>query len=121
MDKRWRPADRNRSRPFKKGQGGRFGRYSNLGANLLPTAAEDLAEYLLKALADNPDRIEITRDQISSRYTRIAARCDDDIVGRLIGKGGRTITAVRNLVKSIAQYNGRRVEIDISSFEEAEA
>jgi predicted RNA-binding protein YlqC (UPF0109 family) len=36
------------------------------------------------------------------------------VTGRLIGKGGKTITALRLLVRAVAQKRGKRVDIEVS-------
>jgi predicted RNA-binding protein YlqC (UPF0109 family) len=37
------------------------------------------------------------------------------VTGRLIGKGGKTITALRELVGVAAERRGKRIDIEVSS------
>jgi predicted RNA-binding protein YlqC (UPF0109 family) len=110
MDKKWRPGQRDGSKPFKKGRGSFRPRVP-----LSPsTAAEDLAEYVLTVLARDPQVIKIQRESLNPAHHRVLVTCDPAVTGRLIGKGGKTITALRELVRSTAERRGKRVDIEVS-------
>lgn len=118
MDKKWRPAQRNGSKPFKKG----YGRPSG-GAHFRPkgpvdysnTSAEDLAEYVLKVLSRAPGTVQIKKDAHGQEHVIVSASCDPALTGRLIGKGGKTISALRLLVRAIANEHGKRVDVEVAS------
>lgn len=78
------------------------------------TAAEDLAEYVLTVLARDPETIQIQRESLHPAHQRLVVTCDPTVAGRLIGKGGKTITALRDLVRSAAERRGKRVDIEVS-------
>ena len=119
MDEKRRPAKRYGGKPFKKGGGrGRPGggfrpRYQQ-GQLSNSTAAEDLAEYILKILAREPDSLQFERHQIHPGRCRVSVTCDPSITGRLIGKDGKTISALRSLVRAAASRYGKRVDIEVS-------
>ncbi|HNB22320.1 MAG TPA: KH domain-containing protein [Candidatus Melainabacteria bacterium] len=117
MDEKRGPAKRYGGKPFKKGGGGgrRPGGYG-VGRGGPPsnsTAAEDLAEYILRVLARDPDALQFDRKMMGSRRCRLGVTCEPTITGRLIGKDGKTITALRNLVRAAASRHGKRVDIEI--------
>ncbi len=123
MDKKWRPAKRDGSKPFKKSWGRpgspRFSRPTG-PVDYANTSAEDLAEYVLTVLARDPEAIQIKRDAQQQAHVIISATCDPSLTGRLIGKGGKTITALRLLVRAIAGEHGKRVDVEVASQPEAQ-
>lgn len=120
MDNQRRPAKRDGGKPYKKGGGGRGrfvnsrGRGPSTFANSNSTAAEDLAEYVITVLARDPDAVQITRSPSGHGRARLSVSCDPAVTGRLIGKEGRTITALRQLVRAVAGRYGKRVDIEVA-------
>jgi len=113
MDQQRRPAKRDGGKPFKKGRGG-GGRFVNRSRPFTDsTAAEDLAEYVITVLARDPDAVQITRHGGGGR-AKLSVTCDPAVTGRLIGKEGRTITALRQLIRAVAGRYGKRVDIEVA-------
>lgn len=79
------------------------------------TAAEDLADYILHALAPEDESLTVNREFVAPAYVKISVSCDQVNTGRLIGRGGKTINAIRTLVRSIAQLHGKRIDIEIAT------
>ena len=113
MDQEWRPAKRDSGKSYKKGRGGRFlGHRERIYSD--STAAEDLAEYVIQVLARDPNAVQITRQPGTAGRSRLSVSCDPAITGRLIGKEGRTITALRQLIRAVAGKYGKRIDIDVA-------
>jgi len=76
----------------------------------------DVVAYLARALVDDPDRVTVQeyRGQRGVTYEVRAAPAD---VGKLIGRGGRTVKALRKLVKAVAP-DGRRIEVEVLAEDE---
>jgi predicted RNA-binding protein YlqC (UPF0109 family) len=110
MDKKRRPAQRNGGYFNQKGRGS--DRYPS--KLIETTAPEDLAEYILQVLAREPDTLQFERKSFGPRRSRLAVTCDPIVTGRLIGKDGRTITALRSLIKAASGRYGKRVDIIVS-------
>lgn len=112
MDNERRPAKRDGRPPYKKGRG-RFvgGRGRRIVSD--STAAEDLAEYVITVLARDPNAVQITRT-LNGERARLSVSCDPNVTGRLIGKEGRTITALRQLVRAVAGRYGKRIDIEVA-------
>jgi predicted RNA-binding protein YlqC (UPF0109 family) len=70
-----------------------------------PTTADgDLVrfvEYVVRSLVDSPEAVEIATD-CNDKGTVITISCSKDQVGKIIGRNGRTIGAIRALVRSAA-------------------
>jgi predicted RNA-binding protein YlqC (UPF0109 family) len=114
MDKKWRPAQRDGSKPYKKGRSQSGFRDRPTGPVDPSTAAEDLADYVLTVLARDHGELNLNRESLSPAHHRILVTCAPEVTGRLIGKGGKTITALRSLVKAVAQKRGKRVDIEVN-------
>jgi len=69
-------------------------------------------EYIIKALVNHPDQILIsTMDGKSTVILEV--RCHEEDMGRVIGKNGKTIGAVRMLVSSLAAKQKRKAVLEI--------
>lgn len=119
MDQERRSTYRDGRKPYQKGRrlGGGYRREREYVPVSDSTAAEDLAQYVLSVLARDSG-IEFIKEPIDERRLRLSVTCDPASTGRLIGKGGKTISALRLLVKSAASRRGKKVDIDINSQDE---
>jgi predicted RNA-binding protein YlqC (UPF0109 family) len=110
MDENRRPGKRYGSRPFKKaGSRPRFN--SELASS---TAPEELAEYILKVLAREPDSLQFEREVLYPGRSKVTVTCDPTVTGRLIGKDGKTISALRSLIRAAGSRYGKRIDIEIT-------
>jgi uncharacterized protein len=71
----------------------------------------DVIVYLARALVDEPDRVTV-EELRGARGVTYEVRAAPDDVGKLIGRGGRTVKALRKVVKAVAP-EGRRVEVEV--------
>ena len=80
------------------------------------TAPEELAEYIFRVLARDNDTgtLHFEREEPYAGRTRITVTCDPSVTGRLIGKDGRTISALRTLIRAAASRCDKRVDIEIA-------
>ncbi|MCX7885879.1 MAG: KH domain-containing protein [Verrucomicrobiae bacterium] len=69
-------------------------------------------EYVVKALVDHPDQVEV-REVDGERVVVFELRLNQSDVGKVIGKNGRTISAIRTLLTSAAAKNGKRAMLEI--------
>lgn len=68
-------------------------------------------EKIVKGLVGAPDAVEVS-EETTDRATIIRVRVAPDDMGRIIGRDGRTIKAVRSLLLYAGQKQGRRVVLD---------
>ena len=72
----------------------------------------DLVEYLVAALVDNPDAIAI--DVTDGEGTSlIEVHVDPEDVGKVIGRHGRVIKAVRTLARACAARDDLVADIEV--------
>src|ERR1700736_3195877 len=73
----------------------------------------DLVEYIVKNIVDKPDAVVVEAVQGRGRSETVEIRLDPVDVGRVIGKGGRNIEAIRSLVKASAIKEHHRVNVEV--------
>ena len=71
---------------------------------------KDTLIYLLKAIVDHPDDI-VVDDQASEDKTILTIHANPDDMGKIIGKSGRIIRSIRDLIKLMAAKQGVYVDI----------
>jgi predicted RNA-binding protein YlqC (UPF0109 family) len=74
-----------------------------------------LAEFVIKILAREHETVQIERSSTEPGHSHLTVSCDPTLTGRIIGKGGKTISALRLLVRSVASRLNRKIDIEITS------
>ena len=74
---------------------------------------EDLLAYLARSLVDEPDRVSVDSFEEEDGTIVLELRVGEDDAGKVIGRGGRTISALRTVVKASSVREGRRVLVDV--------
>ena len=69
-------------------------------------------EFVLKQLVDCPEEVVVTRIP-REKGVLFELRLKPTDVGKVVGKQGQTIAAIRSLVNAAASRVGDRVEIEI--------
>jgi predicted RNA-binding protein YlqC (UPF0109 family) len=73
----------------------------------------DLVDYIVKNIVDHPEAVVVGTVQGRGRSETLEIRLDPGDVGRVIGKGGRNIEAIRSLVKASAIKEHHRVNVEV--------
>jgi uncharacterized protein len=73
----------------------------------------DLVEFLARALVDDPDAVTVESFEEDDGTVIYEITVAEDDVGKVIGRSGRTVNAVRAVVRAAAVRDGRRVLVDI--------
>jgi predicted RNA-binding protein YlqC (UPF0109 family) len=72
-----------------------------------------LLEFLARALVDEPDAVSVESFEEDDGTVVLELTVADDDVGKVIGRGGRTINSLRTVVKASAVKQERRVLVDV--------
>lgn len=73
---------------------------------------KELVEYLAKALVDNPDEVEVA--EISGEQTVVLElRVAKEDLGKVIGKQGRTVKAMRAILSAASSKLRKRADLEI--------
>jgi predicted RNA-binding protein YlqC (UPF0109 family) len=74
----------------------------------------ELLEYLAEGLVDDPEQVTVKAVPEDERTTILELTVGPDDYGNVIGRGGRTASALRTIVKAAAAAHGdARVFVDI--------
>jgi predicted RNA-binding protein YlqC (UPF0109 family) len=76
------------------------------------TETDEFLRYVVRKLAGHPDEVSVDRRDEEGKTTYLLSMRRED-VGRLIGKGGATIKAIRDLAQAAAGKHGRKVAVEI--------
>ncbi len=76
------------------------------------SSVRDLVEFIAKALVDRPEAVQV-REVPGDRAVLIELRVAAEDVGKVIGKQGRIVKALRTVVKAAAVHSGKRVLVEI--------
>jgi len=71
---------------------------------------KELIEFIAKAIVNNPDDVVVTEEQ-SEGGVLLKLQVNQEDMGRVIGKQGRVVQAMRTLLRVIAAKAGTRVEL----------
>lgn len=74
---------------------------------------EELVEYLARSLVDDPDAVSVEAFEEGDGSTVIELSVAEDDVGKIIGRGGRTVNALRCVLRACAAKQERRVLLDV--------
>jgi uncharacterized protein len=74
---------------------------------------KDLLEYLARGLVDRPDEVSVVEVQEHDGSVVLELSVGQDDYGNIIGRGGRTASALRAIIKTAATKDQRRVFVDI--------
>jgi hypothetical protein len=73
---------------------------------------EQLIIYLARALVDQPDQVSLRASEVDgARLYELKVAPED--VGKVIGRDGRTVGALRTLLGAAAQKQGQKVRLEI--------
>jgi predicted RNA-binding protein YlqC (UPF0109 family) len=73
---------------------------------------KELLEYLAQGLVERPDAVHVEQVEEEDATVLELSVADDDY-GNVIGRGGRTASALRAVIKSAGVKRNRRVFVDI--------
>jgi predicted RNA-binding protein YlqC (UPF0109 family) len=74
---------------------------------------KDLLEYMARGLVEHPDEVHVREVRESDGATVLELSVADEDYGSIIGRGGRTASALRTVIKGAAARQKRRVFVDI--------
>jgi predicted RNA-binding protein YlqC (UPF0109 family) len=73
----------------------------------------ELLEYLAKGLVDEPGAVSVDSFEEDDGTLVLELHVGDDDVGKVIGRNGRTVNALRTVVRASSVKHGRRVLVDV--------
>ena len=73
---------------------------------------KDLLEYIIPNIVNHPEDVIITKTETDG-IVNISIKVNPEDMGRVIGKSGKVIKAIRQIGRIIAIKKGLRLNIDV--------
>ena len=73
---------------------------------------KEFIEYIAKHLVDHPDGVSLEMEEKDEKIVFKLKVAETD-VGKVIGRSGRTASALRTLLRAVAAKEGKRAVLDI--------
>ncbi len=70
-------------------------------------------DFLVTSIVDKPEKVKI-EEQEQGGIVNFTISVDKDDMGKVIGKNGRIIKALRNVMKIPAIRNGKKIYVNLS-------
>jgi predicted RNA-binding protein YlqC (UPF0109 family) len=74
---------------------------------------KDFLTYIVSQIIDNPEDLSIEETEPGENIYQYTIATDKNDMGKVIGKSGKIIQAIRNLAKIIAIKDNRQVRIEL--------
>jgi len=74
---------------------------------------KDILTTIVKALVDNPDDVAVEEND-DNGFVTLAISVNKDDMGKIIGKEGKVIRSIRNIMKIPAMKQGKKVQISLA-------
>jgi uncharacterized protein len=74
---------------------------------------DELLIYLARSLVDRPDEVSVESFEESDGTVVLELHVGAQDAGKVIGRGGRTVAALRTVMKAAAVRQGNRVLVDV--------
>ena len=73
---------------------------------------EDFVSFVSRSLVDNPEAVQVSTLE-KDRLSVIQIRCEKRDIGKLVGKSGKTIAAIRTLISGAGGRIGLRMTVEV--------
>jgi len=74
---------------------------------------KEIVEYLVKSLVEKPEKVAVTEDNSDfGKIIKISVDVEDK--GRVIGKQGKIIKAIRQIVSAASAKKGGKCRVEVS-------
>lgn len=74
---------------------------------------KEIVEEIVKGLVQDKENVNVSEENTESEI-KITVKVDKEDTGRVIGRQGRVIKAIRTLAKSFSKDSKKRVYVDLS-------
>ncbi len=74
---------------------------------------KDTLQFIVASIVDNPDAVSVSEEEAEQGTQFIVTVAKEDM-GKVIGKEGKIIRAIRNVMKIPAIKQGKRINISLA-------
>ena len=73
---------------------------------------KEAVEKIIRSLVGEPDQVEVS-ETVDGKNVRIGVRVAESDMGRIIGREGRTVKAIRSILFVAGQKHNKRFQLDL--------
>ena len=77
---------------------------------------KDTLQFIVSAIVEKPEEVHIEETDVEGIHT-FTIHVNQDDMGKIIGKEGKVIRSVRNVMKIIAMKNNERINVTLAEQE----
>ena len=74
---------------------------------------KEFIEFIAKQLVDNPEKVTVEETTINENTIELMLKVDKNDIGKIIGKHGNNVNAMRVLLAAIGGKEHRRISLKI--------
>lgn len=74
----------------------------------------EFLKYIIDQIVDKPEEVVISEQQITDSMLQYTVSANKEDIGKIIGKEGKIIQAIRNIAKILAIKEGKQIRIEIA-------
>lgn len=74
---------------------------------------KDILDYLIKSIVDNEDKVEIVEEE-KDGVINLTVSVDPEDMGKIIGKQGKVIKSIRNVMRIPAMKQNKKIYISLA-------
>ncbi len=84
------------------------------GNRIIGTRAKAVVEHVTRALADEPDMVDVELQEKGRDEVFLLVHASPSDMGRLIGRRGRVIQAIRQVTRAAGALEGVKAGVDVA-------
>ena len=73
----------------------------------------ELVDLIVRRLVTKPEEVKISEERSDSGAILLTIKVSGEDIGRVIGKKGSTINAIRHVAKAASVKSGEKVDVDV--------
>ena len=74
---------------------------------------KEFVEFIVKQLVDKPDRVSVEESLPNENTFEIKIKVDQSDIGKVVGKKGKNIDALRTLMTAVAAKERHRIVLQV--------
>lgn len=74
---------------------------------------KEFIEFIAKQLVDKPEMVYVEEQSQEEKKVTLSLKVNNDDIGKVIGKQGKTAQAMRVLLTAVAAKEGKRAVLEI--------
>jgi hypothetical protein len=74
---------------------------------------KEIVEFIVKQMVDKPDKVNVEESLPNENTYEIKIKVDQSDIGKVVGKKGKNIDALRTLLTAVAAKERHRVTLQV--------